>query len=88
MSPQKSFPKRWWIVPVMVAVGLAGAFLSFMIIQPQYKATCGLFVAYAAGTSPSDAYAAAQVSQQRVASYIRFDPRGSRIGGRHPISGP
>jgi polysaccharide biosynthesis transport protein len=73
MSPKNQLTfrrRRWWIVPVMVAVGLAGAFLSLQFIQPEYKATCGLFVANADSTPAGDAYAASQVGQQRVAAYI------------------
>lgn len=81
MSPQNRLTfrkRRWWIVPVMVAVGLAGAFLSFKFIQPEYKATCGLFVANADNTPPGAAYAAAQVGQQRVAAYIGLI-KGDRV---------
>jgi capsular polysaccharide biosynthesis protein len=62
--------RRWWIIPVLIAVGVAGGFLSTKIIKPEYKSTCRLFVAVANNTAPGQTYQAAVLGQARVAAYL------------------
>lgn len=70
--------KWWWLVPVAIAIGIAGGFGALQITQPQYQATCRLFVSVPPGTSPGESYQAAQFGQARVAAYLELI-KGERV---------
>ena len=86
MSSQKKlvFRKRWLIVPMAVAVALAGAQLSTKLAQPEYQATCRLFVAITPSTTPGEpyppgeTYMAAQLARDRVIAYLDLI-KGDRV---------
>jgi receptor protein-tyrosine kinase len=75
---QLAFRKRWWILPIAIAVALAGALFATKVAQPQYKATCKLFVALAANTTPSESWAGSQLTQDRVIAYLGLI-KGDRV---------
>ena len=70
--------KRWLLLPVVVAVGLGGGYLATAVAEPQYKATCRLFVAVAAETTPAETYQGSVLSQDRVVAYLQLI-KGERV---------
>jgi capsular polysaccharide biosynthesis protein len=75
---QLAFRRWWWLVPIVMAIGLAGAFGSLQLVQKQYGATCRLFVAIPPNTSAGESFQAAQFGQARVAAYLDLI-RGDRV---------
>jgi capsular polysaccharide biosynthesis protein len=75
---QLAFRKWWWLIPIAVAIGLAGAFGSLHLVQKEYKAVCGLFVGVPRDTGSGESYQAQQFAQARVASYLELI-KGRRV---------
>ena len=75
---QISFRKWWWLIPVAVAIGIGGAFTALQFVQPQFSATCRLFVATPPTTTPAESYQAGQFGQTRVAAYLDLI-KGDRV---------
>ena len=73
-----AFRLRWLIVPVLILTGLGGAFLATKQIQPTYAATCRLFVAVSADTSPAETYQASLLAKDRVIAYQELI-KGDRV---------
>jgi capsular polysaccharide biosynthesis protein len=67
---QLAFRRRWWILPIAIAVGLFGAVLATQATEPTYKATCRLFVAVNSQTSPAETNQAGQFAEDRVITYL------------------
>jgi capsular polysaccharide biosynthesis protein len=67
---QLAFRKWWWLVPIAVVIGIAGAIGSLQLVQKEYSATCRLFVAIPPNTNPGDSFQAAQLGETRVAAYL------------------
>jgi polysaccharide biosynthesis transport protein len=65
-----AFRRRWWILPIVMFVGLFGALVATQATEPTYKATCLLFVAVNSQTDPSQTYQAAQFAEDRVVAYL------------------
>jgi capsular polysaccharide biosynthesis protein len=62
--------RRWWLLPIVMFFGLFGGYMATAVTAPTYKATCLLFVTVNSQTDPSQTYAGAQLSEDRVASYL------------------
>lgn len=75
---EMAFRRWWWIVPIAIAIGLAGAFGALQVVAPQYEATCRLFVSVPPNTGPGESYQAAQFGQARVAAYLDLI-KGDRV---------
>jgi capsular polysaccharide biosynthesis protein len=70
--------KRWWVVVIAVVVGVAGAFVSLLIVNPEYQASCKLFVAGRPDSGTGEGYQAAQFAQARIAAYLDLI-KGARV---------
>ena len=75
---QMAFRKRWWLLPIVVLLGLAGAFGATMVMDPKYQATCGLFLSIAGDTTPAESNQANQMAQDRVGPYRQLI-KGERV---------
>ncbi len=64
-----SHTRAWWVVPIIVVVALIGSVYHSKTSTPEYQATCGMYVAVSANTTPSETYQASQLAQERVVSY-------------------
>ncbi|MGQ0576500.1 MAG: polysaccharide biosynthesis tyrosine autokinase [Pseudonocardia sp.] len=64
--------EQWLVLAVAVVLGLAGAGAVFVLRPAEYTATLTLYVSSQGGDSTSAAYQGAQLSQQRVASYVEL----------------
>ena len=64
------FRRRWWLLPIVMFVGLFGGYMAYAVTAPTYKATCLLFVTVNSQTDPTQTYAGAQLAEDRVASYL------------------
>ncbi len=62
--------KRWWLVPIVMVVGLLGAVMATAFTTPTYKATCSLFVTVNSQTDPTQTWAGSQFAEDRVISYL------------------
>ena len=65
-----AFRRRWWLLPIVMFVGLFGAYMATAVTAPTYKATCSLFVTVNSQTDPTQTYAGAQLAEDRVVSYL------------------
>ena len=75
---QLALRKWWWVIPLALAIGVAGAFVSLLVVQREYEGTCRLFVSVPPYTSPGESYDAAQFGQARVAAYLDLI-KGNRV---------
>lgn len=75
---QQAFRKWFWIPPIAMIVGLAGAYWATEATPPTYKATCRLFVSVAAETTPSETYQGSLLAQERIVSYLELI-KGDRV---------
>jgi receptor protein-tyrosine kinase len=75
---QLAFHMRWLLLPIVIAIALGGAYWATTVAQPQYKATCRLFVAVAADTTPAETYQGSLLAQERVVAYLELI-KGDRV---------
>jgi polysaccharide biosynthesis transport protein len=68
--------ERWRLVVLCLALGAVGAVAAFLLRPAQYTATLTLYVSSQVGDTAQQAYQGAQLSQQRVTSYVEL------VGGR------
>src|SRR3954469_19242745 len=64
--------EQWLVVLLAVALGLVGAGAAFFLRPAEYTATLTLYVSSQGGDTTSAAYQGAQLSQQRVTSYVEL----------------
>ncbi|TQM14796.1 polysaccharide biosynthesis tyrosine autokinase [Pseudonocardia kunmingensis] len=64
--------EQWLVVLLAVVLGLAGAAAAFFVRPPEYTARLTMYVSSQGGDSASAAYQGAQLSQQRVTSYVEL----------------
>jgi len=64
--------EQWIVVLISIVLGLAGAGAAFALRPPEYTATLTLYVSSQGGDTTSAAYQGAQLSQQRVTSYVEL----------------
>jgi succinoglycan biosynthesis transport protein ExoP len=64
--------EQWLVVLIAVVLGLAGAAAAFFVRPPEYTARLTMYVSSQGGDSTSAAYQGAQLSQQRVTSYVEL----------------
>ncbi|MDQ4118092.1 MAG: Wzz/FepE/Etk N-terminal domain-containing protein, partial [Actinomycetota bacterium] len=73
--------ERWAIVLCAVLVGLSTASAIVMLRPPDYTAKITMYVSSQATLDPTSAYQGAQLSQERVKSYVELvtSTRVSRV---------
>jgi capsular exopolysaccharide synthesis family protein len=64
--------EQWLVVLIAVVLGLGGAAAAFFVRPPEYTAKLTMYVSSQGGDSTSAAYQGAQLSQQRVTSYVEL----------------
>lgn len=65
--------EQWLVVLIAILVGLGGAVAAFVSIPKEYTAKITMYVSsQQGGDSPGAAYEGAQLSQQRVTSYVEL----------------
>lgn len=64
--------EQWLVVALAVVMGLGGAAAAFSPKPAEYTASVTLYVSSQGGDSTSAAYQGAQLSQQRVTSYVEL----------------
>jgi capsular exopolysaccharide synthesis family protein len=64
--------EQWLVVLLAVALGLAGAAAVYLIRPTEYTAKLTLYVSAQTGDTASTAFQGAQLSQQRVTSYVEL----------------
>jgi capsular exopolysaccharide synthesis family protein len=64
--------EQWLVVLVAVALGLVGAGAAFFLRPAEYTAKLTMYVSSQGGDTTSAAYQGAQLSQQRVTSYVEL----------------
>jgi capsular polysaccharide biosynthesis protein len=65
-----AFRRRWWLLPIVMFVGILGAVMATAATAPTYKATCLLFVTVNSQTDPTQTYTGAQFAEDRVIAYL------------------
>jgi len=88
LGKRSAFRKGWWILTVAIAVGLGGAFAATQSMEPQYDATCRLFVAVNSDAVPSETYQAGLLAEDRVCRLFADDKGESRRIGRNTSARP
>jgi succinoglycan biosynthesis transport protein ExoP len=73
--------EQWLVVVLVVVLGAAAALLTFTLRPVQYTATLTMYVASQGSDSTLSAYQGAQLSQQRVTSYVEL------VGSRRVAEG-
>jgi polysaccharide biosynthesis transport protein len=66
------FREQWLVVLIAVVLGIAGAVAAFFVRPPEYTAQLTMYVSSQGGDSASAAFQGAQLSQQRVTSYVEL----------------
>ena len=64
--------EQWLVVLLAVALGLVGAGAAFFLRPAEYTAKLTMYVSSQGGDTTSAAYQGAQLSQQRVTSYVEL----------------
>ncbi|MFC5947907.1 polysaccharide biosynthesis tyrosine autokinase [Pseudonocardia lutea] len=64
--------ERWLVVVVAVVLGLVAAGAVFFVRPVEYTARLTMYVSAQTGDNPQQAYQGAQLSQQRVTSYVEL----------------
>jgi succinoglycan biosynthesis transport protein ExoP len=64
--------EQWLVVLIAVVLGLGGAAAAHFVRPPEYTARLTMYVSSQGGDSTSAAYQGAQLSQQRVTSYVEL----------------
>ena len=64
--------EQWFVLLISVLLGLAGAAGVFYLRPPDYTAKLTMYVSSQGGDTTSAAYQGAQLSQQRVSSYVQL----------------
>src|SRR5687768_14257374 len=64
--------EQWFVVLIAVVLGLGGAAAAFFVRPPEYTAKLTMYVSSQGGDNASAAYQGAQLSQQRVTSYVEL----------------
>ena len=64
--------EQWFVLLLALLVGLAGAAAVFYLRPPEYTAKLTMYVSSQGGDTTSAAYQGAQLSQQRVSSYVQL----------------
>jgi succinoglycan biosynthesis transport protein ExoP len=64
--------EQWLVLLIAVVLGLAGAAAAFFVRPPEYTARLTMYVSSQGGETTSAAYQGAQLSQQRVTSYVEL----------------
>lgn len=64
--------EQWFVVAIAVVLGLLGAGTTFFIRPAEYTADLTIYVSSQGGDTTSAAFQGAQLSQQRVTSYVEL----------------
>jgi polysaccharide biosynthesis transport protein len=64
--------EQWLVVLLAVLIGLGGAAAAFFLRPPEYTAKLTLYVSSQGSNSTTAAYQGAQLSQERVTSYVEL----------------
>jgi len=72
--------EQWLVVVIALVLGATGAVVAFFVRPAEYTATLTMYVSSQGGDTTSAAYQGAQLSQQRVTSYVEL-VGGQRVSG-------
>ena len=64
--------EQWLLITVGTCIGAVLGLLVFLVRPPEYAAQTSLYVSSQAGSDPQQAYLGAELSQQRVKSYVEL----------------
>lgn len=64
--------KSWWLVALMIAVGLVGGFVKSALATPVYQSSITFYVSTPGTTAQSSQYADDQFAERRANSYVQL----------------